>query len=215
MRWTPTNLAMTVAAAVCVCLGAASAAQAAVSIRPGRIIVTTAGSRVTITRNPFRLQIGRSRGRPALSEVASAARGPSVLPPTTDPLPPGTNATLSGQLYAPLAFLVGHESITQYDGGVWGGNLMRGERSGTQYAARAVTAAKRHGARVSLTLSTTDPTGRVLHVDVAPDGTAGLRITAKPSPSAGVAMMSDAFASNGKEAFRGFGGLHNALDQHG
>jgi sulfoquinovosidase len=196
-------------------IATAPTASAAVAIGGSRIVVTGTSVRATIARSPFRLQIGPAKGQPALSEVSTAARGPAVLPPTTDPVPPGTNAPLSGQLYAPLAFLVGSESITQYSGGVWGGNLMSGERSGTQYAARRVTAAKRHGAGVRLTVSTTDPTGRVLHVDIVPDGNAAMRVTAEPSPSNGVAMMSDAFSSTHSEAFRGFGGLHNALDQHG
>jgi alpha-glucosidase (family GH31 glycosyl hydrolase) len=190
-------------------------ARAAVSIGTGRIVISGPGVRATITRDPFRLQVGPAAGAAALSEVATGTRGPTVLPPTTDPVPPGTNAPASGQLYAPLAFLVGRETITQYDGGVWGGNLQSGERSGIQYAARAVTRVQRVGSGVRLTLSTTDPTGRVLRVDVAPDGAGAVRVTATPVPSAGVAMMSDAFASTPSEAFHGFGGLHNALDQHG
>ena len=206
------------AAALCTSVGvlaAAPAADATVSIGNSRIVITAPGIRATIARDPFRLQIGPSKGHPTLSEVAATARGPAVLPPTTDPVPPGTNASASGQLYASLAFLVGHESIAQYSGGVWGGNLMSGARSGIQYAARAVTAAHRAGTGVQLTVSTTDPGGRVLHVEIVPDGNAALRIAARPTPTAGVATMSDAFASQRTEAFRGFGGLHNALDQHG
>jgi alpha-glucosidase (family GH31 glycosyl hydrolase) len=98
---------------------------------------------------------------------------------------------------------------------VWGGTLESGQRSGVEYAARAVRRVRRLGSGVRLTLSTTDPSGRVLRVDVVPDGSGAVRIAAVPIPSAGVAMMSDAFGSSRREAFHGFGGLHNALDQHG
>jgi hypothetical protein len=57
-------------------------------------------------------------------------------------------------------------SISHYDGSVWGGNLMSGVRFGTQYSARSVTAVRRRGAGVSLTVSTDDPSGRTLTVDV-------------------------------------------------
>jgi alpha-glucosidase (family GH31 glycosyl hydrolase) len=42
-----------------------------------------------------------------------------------------------------------------------------------------------------------------------------MRIAVTPHPAAGVATMSDAFASTRSEAFHGFGGPHDALDQHG
>jgi alpha-glucosidase (family GH31 glycosyl hydrolase) len=118
-------------------------------------------------------------------------------------------------LYAPLSFLVGTESVTQYSGSVWGGNLMSGERRGTQYAARVVHAAKRLGSGVRLTVSTDDPSGRTLTVAIVPLGNRAIRVSVVPHPATGVAIMSDSFISSGHEAFYGFGGRHNALNQHG
>jgi alpha-glucosidase len=192
----------------------AAAGRAAVSINSRQVVVSSKTGAVIVARNPFRLRVVASSGSPALSEVANTLPKPGTLPPTTDPVPPGTDATKSGQLYAPLSFLVGTETISQYPGSVWGGNLMSGLRSGIQYSARKVIAVRRLGAGVILTVATDDPTGRTLRVAVRPAG-GRFDVSATPHPANGVAMMSDSFESSGNEAFYGFGGRHNALDQHG
>ncbi len=171
--------------------------------------------RAIVDRSPFRLRFTPGSGAPVLSEVANSRPAAAVMAPTVDPVPPGTDLTPSGNLYAPLAFLVGQASVTQYDGLVWGGNPMSGTRSGIQYAARAVTAVARSGAGVTLTVSTNDPTGRTLSVGLTPQRNRAMRVTVRANPASGVAIMTDAFASPAGEAFYGFGGRHNALDQHG
>jgi alpha-glucosidase len=141
---------------------------------------------------------------------------PAALTATVDPEAPGTPAAQSGQLYAPLSFLVGTELIQQYDGGlVWGGNLLSATRAGIQYSAQAVTAVRHTGRTTRLTVSTNDPTGRTLEVGLTPQRSGAVEVSVTPHPATGVAMMSDAFASPAAEAFHGFGGRHNALDQRG
>ena len=69
-----------------------------------------------------------------------------------------------------------------------------------------------------MTLSTNDPSGRELTVSITPQQTPGgtaMRLSATPTDPSGVAAMSDSFASSPQEAFHGFGGRHNAIDQHG
>ena len=193
----------------------AGASYGAVSITGTRIVLSGHGVAAIVERSPYRLRIGRATGAPALAEVANTKPAPAVLPSTMDPVLPGTDVQRSAQLYAPLSFLVGRESITQYSGGVWGGNLMSGVRSGVQYAARNVTAAHRLRSGVSLTLSTNDPTGRTLLVDIALVRGSLIRVSVVPHPAGGVAIMSDSFASSTNEAFYGFGGRHDALDQRG
>jgi len=191
-------------------------AHAHVSVTATRVVLDGDGVRAVIDRDPYRLEISGGAGQaPALAEVPSGTATPMVLPPTHDPVAPGTDAQSSGALYAPLSFLVGSETIQQYSGGVWGGNLMSGLRSGTEYSARAVLDAVPSGSGVRLTLSTDDPTGRRLMVDVTPTGKATIRVSAVPVPSAGVAMVSDSFNSDAGEAFHGFGGRHDRIDQHG
>ncbi len=174
------------------------------------------GATAIVTVDPFRLEIHRADRRSAgVSEVANTRPRPTAMPPTADPIAPGTDAPVSHQLYAPLSYLVGSETIEQYAGGVWAGNLKSGVRQGTQYAARRVISAQRRGHGLTLTVATNDPSKRTLTVTVAPAGRGLIRVSATPHPALGVAMMSDAFASTRTEAFHGFGGPHNAIDQHG
>jgi sulfoquinovosidase len=184
-------------------------AAASVSVGRSRVVVREGSAIAVVERAPFRLRIG------AVSEVSGRGARPAVLAPLADPVAPGVEPARSGQLYAPLSFLVGSEAVRQYEGSVWGGNLMSGVHSGVQYSARAVIAARRTGrSRVTLTVTTDDPSGRRLRVDVRAGG--GLvRVTVNPRPARGVAMISDSFVSPASEAFHGFGGRHNSLDQRG
>ncbi len=200
---------------VAVLLAPGVRASAAVSITGNQVVVSSRVGEVIVARDPFVLRIVGESGASVLSEVPNRLPGPAALAPTVDPVAPGTDAPKSGQLYAPLSFLVGTEAITQYPGSVWGGNLMSGLRSGIQYAARKVIAARRLGAGVSLTIATNDPSGRTLRIVIRPAGSGLFGVSATPQPASGVAMMSDSFASSGSEGFYGFGGRHNAIDQHG
>lgn len=191
------------------------ASQAAVTIERARIVVASKNAVVTIARRPFRLAVQTGAGRPALSEVPNTRPPPTPVAPTMDPLAPGVADQVSGQLYAPLSFVVGTETVSQYDGGFWGGNLQSGVRTGIQYAAREVTSARRVGSSARLTVSTDDPSGRTLTVDVAPLGSGAIEVSVVPHPASGLAIMSDSFSSSPSEAFYGFGGRHNALNQHG
>jgi alpha-D-xyloside xylohydrolase len=193
----------------------AGVGSAAVSIGHTRVVVSLRGASAIVDRDPFRLRVVGGGGEQVLSEVANRGQGPVGVPPTIDPVPPGTDAQKSDQLYAPLSFLVGEQSITQYAGGVWGGNLMSGMRSGVQYSARRVIAMRTRGVGVLLTVSTSDPSGRTLQVAIGPAGRGLIRVTATAHPATGVAVLSDSFGSTRTEAFYGFGGRHNALDQHG
>ncbi|HUY86378.1 MAG TPA: hypothetical protein VMU77_04645, partial [Acidimicrobiales bacterium] len=182
---------------------------------PGRITVKAARSSVVVESNPFRIMISGSSGTPVLSEVTNQLPGPSILPLLTDPVPPGTNSQSSGQLYAPLSFLVGHVSIVQNQNQIWKGDLQQGTRSGIQYEARRVIARRSINGGDVLTVSTNDPTGRKLKVTVRAAGSDSINVSVLPEPSAGVVMMSDSFTSSTNEAFYGFGGRHNSLNQHG
>ena len=194
---------------------AVPAASQSVSITPSQVVVHVGADAAVVRRNPFQLRILGAAGAAALSEVANLKPGPKILPPTTDPVPPGTDAQKSPQLYSPLSFLVGQQSFTQYIGGIWSGNMMSGTRSGIQYSARNVIAARRLGSGAILTVSTNDPSGRTLSVAIVPAERGLIRVSVAPHPARGVALMSDSFASSSSEGFYGFGGRHNVLNQHG
>jgi len=189
-------------------------ASAMVTIGARQVVVEARGARAVIERSPFRLSVFAGR-RSALREVRAPRSGSLAIPAAERSVsgrfdPPGP------ALYAPLSFLVGEESVTQTPGTQLAGNLKSVRRGGVEYAAREVLGAKRSRGGVVLTLSTTDPSGRRLRVRVAPGPRAGsLHVSARPTPGAGVAAMSESFASSAGEAFRGFGGRHDALDQRG
>jgi len=179
-------------------LGAsATGANGAVTIGPEQIVVTGVGAGAVITRSPFGIAYTDGSGRIVLSEVPGPG-GPSEAP-----------------LYAPLSFLVGVDEPSTFSEGQDGGDLLSDAESGTEYSAREVLSAVAEGEGVKLTVSTDDPSGRQLIVTVAPQGAGAIRLSAVPSDPNGVAAMADSFSSSPSEAFRGFGGRHNSLDQHG
>ncbi len=197
-----------------VAVPSASAAPGS-STESDRIVVEAPRARAVVERSPFRLSFSESAGRPVLREVPNRAPAPLTTPSTADPIAPGLDNPSTPTLYAPLSFLVGTESLQQYDGGIFGGNLMSGERSGVQYAAKRVLSAERTGRGVRLTLSTTDPSGRTLKVDLAPLGCCAISVRVSAHPSTGVATIGDSFLAGRGEGFFGFGGRHLGLDQRG
>ncbi len=187
----------------------------AVEIGPAQIVVAApSGARAIVTRAPFGLRFVDAGGKTVLSEVQTS--------PTPMPIAPvpqvefGTLGPPPATLYAPLSFLVGAQAISQTPAGQWEGDLASVTETGIEYSAQSVLAARQQGDAAVLTVSTNDPTGRVLMVTIAPQGSGdGLGVSARPLPAAGVATMSDSFRSPSGEAFHGFGGRHNSLDQHG
>lgn len=206
-------------AAVLACVASpfavADGAQAAVDIGPQRIVVSGPQATATIDRQPFRVSFAPDPGRePVLDEVANRRPDPRLLLPIPDPEPLGLDNLTGPTLYSPLTFTVGVRADAQFPATPWVGNELVGLELGVQYAARDVIDARRLGDGVDLLLSTNDPTGRTLSVRIAPHrGT--MRVRARPSDPSGVVAMSDSFATAPREAFRGFGGRHNALDQRG
>jgi alpha-glucosidase len=214
-------LATTVTVLAVVALSAAAGARASQAVtftRQTITVVTRAGrgsARAVITRDPYRLAIQRSPDATALREVANRRAAPLTLAPTLDPRAPGIPNPAARTPDAPLSFLVGTETVNQYQGGLFGGNLQSGIAQGTEYSARRVLSARQHGAGVRLVVSTNDPSGRRLIVTIAPRGAAAIRVTAAASPATGVAEIGDSFQSSAGEGFFGFGGRHNGLNQHG
>ncbi len=196
--------------------GAAPVAGAATRIGRTEIVLSGRGARVTIHRSPYRLSVAGGRGAAVLRELRAGARSAPVPAATRNlsglggqPLDPPRAA-----LYGPLTFLVGRRALSLIPGSQFGGNLSSLFESGTEYRARAVRTVRRVPGGVRLVLSTTDPSGRTLVVRVRVAGR-GASVSARPVPASGVAAIADSFASRRGEAFHGFGGRHDRLDQHG
>jgi sulfoquinovosidase len=194
---------------------AAPPAAASVAIGPQRVVVSGDGGTVTVTRQPFRLEFADAAGRPVLAQVENSGQQPLVVPPSPSPIPLGNDTQTRPTLYAPLTFTVGQARDFQYPGSQWNGNELSGTEAGVQFSARDVVDAQPSGDGVKLTVSTSDPSGRELAVTIAPGPAGAFSVHAEPTPSDGVATLGDSFASQADEAFHGFGGRHNALDQRG
>jgi alpha-glucosidase len=180
------------------------------------IVVDAGAASAVITRSPVRISFRDGRGRTVLAQVANRQPGPLAEPFTIDPEPGGVDLLPQSTLYAPLTFTVGQERIEQFPGpGPFVGDLLQAERSGVQYSARAVVGVRRLEGGVRLTISTNDPSGRRLVATIRPQGARAIRVSVRPSSTAGVSAVADSFASGSDEAFHGFGGRHNEIDQRG
>ncbi|MGO9487888.1 MAG: TIM-barrel domain-containing protein [Solirubrobacteraceae bacterium] len=190
-----------------------TAAPACATVTIGaQITVQGDGAGAVITRSPFGLAFENAGGQTVLAEAPATGAGQFVLPPTPARLatePPGP------ALYAPLSFLVGQDRPATYTRYQEVGDLQSVEEDGTEYFAHEVLSAEPAGEGVRLIVSTNDPAGRTLAVTIAPRGSGAIEVSAVPSEPAGVAAMADSFGSSPGEAFHGFGGRHNLLDQHG
>lgn len=197
-------LALSISAALAVPAGAATTFGAS------QIVVQGDGAGAVINRAPFGIAFTDAGGRTVLAE--SAAGAPVTLP---EPMP-GSAAEPSGPAnYGPLSFLVGTDSPATIMNYSPSGNLASVHESGTEYSATEVLQALPEGEGALLTLATDDPSGRRLLAHIQPQAGGTIRVRAEPADPAGVAAMADSFASSAGEAFRGFGGRHNSLDQHG
>jgi alpha-glucosidase (family GH31 glycosyl hydrolase) len=195
----------------------ADAAQAPVTVRvrPGSVYVGTPGASATIERDPVRISFANAAGRTVLRGMAGNETASQAVPPVPRPQF-GSQGTPPPTLYAPLNFLVGQLSIDQFPASQWTGNLQTVTEGGTEYGAVAVERVRIHRSGVSLVMSTSDPSGRKLNVRVgAEPGSGTIVVDARPSPKSGVVTMGDSFSSPQGEAFRGFGGRHDSIDQAG
>ncbi|MBI5106587.1 MAG: hypothetical protein HZB46_16650 [Solirubrobacterales bacterium] len=196
-------------------LAGAPPASADVRIDPERVEVRAEGGTATITRDPLRIAFADASGTVVLREVDGAGARPLPVAPVPSPVPLGQDAVRAPALYAPLHFSVGTGAVVQAPAAQYVGNLVTGLQAGVSYSATRVLTARADGDAAELTVATTDPTGRTLRVRVAPAPNGALRVSAAPSDPTGVVAVGDAFDAAPGEAYRGFGGRHNAIDQRG
>jgi len=212
----PRLIALLAVATVCLVAGIAPApALAKVTVSRGVVVVQAGDGGVRVTRSPFRLAFVNPSGRAVLGEVANSGQRPRQQGSIADPIAPGFDNPAAKPVYAPLSFLVGSQTLTQYAGGIWGGNTMSGSLSGTWYSARNVLQVTRVGGGVRLLVATNDPSGRRMTVTLRPTAREAIRVSVRFDHPAGVAMLGDSFRSTRSEGFFGFGGRHDALNQHG
>ncbi|HEX8101731.1 MAG TPA: TIM-barrel domain-containing protein, partial [Solirubrobacteraceae bacterium] len=195
-------------------LAAPATARAAATIGADQVVVQGEGARVVVDRAPFRMTFTDGVGRAVLREVAAPAAPAPGAEGSADPAPTGLTNPPEREQYLPLAFEVGGERSLQYPGALYQGNMLTSAQGGVVHHARTVTDARPAGEGARLELATTDPT-RPISLELVPDGAGAIRVRATLANAAGVASFADAFDSPADEAFHGFGGRHNTLDQRG
>lgn len=194
---------------------AVAAGPVRVAVEPASVEVTVPGASATIHRDPFQISFATPDGKTVLRGLPGKAGASTVVPPVPRPQF-GSQGTPPPTLYAPFTFLVGQLTIDQFPASQWNGNLQTVTEGGTEYGAVAVQ--KIHGRRhgVQVVASTSDPSGRKLIVDVGPGpGPGTIAVSARPTNPEGVAAVGDSFSSPKGQAFRGFGGRHDTIDQAG
>ena len=206
---------------------AAPCTPGAMQAAPAVLKILSAGNRAEVQTKAFQLAFIDSSNRTVLAEVANTS--PAPMPEAGSPTEIlGGDTQPNPTLYAPMVFLVGTQQTTQSPGSIYGGNELGGVSSGVLYSATAVTGVQYCGAAAKdasqgalLTVSTNDPSGRLLKVTITPGAQGTIRVAAVTVAAPGqpeaepVAVLADSFATAADEAFHGFGGRHNTLDERG
>ncbi len=173
--------------------------------------------RVEIRRAPFGLDFSDARGRSVLRSAAAPSANLAIRPLNPQRLPGGADVPELSPLYAPVSFLVGGSVNLTFPATFWVGNLLASASSGLEYRLDTVQEPiQRLPNGVRFTVSTTDPSGRLAEVTVLADAANTFRVSVRLSPvNNAVALIAAAFESPAGEAFRGFGGRRNKIDQRG
>src|SRR4051794_24848347 len=153
-------------------LAAPSGAHAAVDVGAGSVTVATGqGSKVVVQRDPLAFTFYGAGGRAVLRSVEAAGDTAAALPLPHSQF--GEQNAPPQTLYAPLTFLVGSQRIDQFPSAQWQGDLQSVTEEGMLYHATKVIDAAAEGSGATLTLGTTDPSGRRVALTIAPVGDRG------------------------------------------
>ena len=119
--------------------------------------------------------------------------------------------------YAPITFTVGEVSMIQHEQvpAVTGNPLLELSAGVTYSLTDVLSATRLDDGGVELQVATDDRTGRTAIVDVRPDLGDSVRTRVRFEPATGIALVGASFLSGPDEAFHGFGGRRNAVDQAG
>lgn len=175
-----------------------------------------AGSASALVRSrPFRLSF-RDSGREVLSSVPTGGR-PTPSLHVSDVLGTVGDTDVVPPRYAPITFTVGRVEMTQAEPfPVVTANPFLTLSAGATYSLTDVLSSRRlPDGGLRLRVATDDPTGRRAVVEVRPDRGDAVRTRVRLVPDTGVAFVGASFTSGRDEAFRGFGGRRNAMDQAG
>ena len=171
--------------------------------------------RAVVERAPLQIRFEHPRLGRVLEQRPNPRADSMPLPVTFDPEPMGIETLPRIAHDAPFFFETGEQQILQWKSEFWAGNLLLGRRSGHVHFAWDVLTTEPLADGVRLWVSTSDPGGRRLVVDIQADVRGALRVRAEVTPGEGVITLGDAFLSGPDEAFHGFGGRHCGVDLRG
>ena len=215
-RLLPSALLSVAALAMTLLVAGPTAAQATASlVVPRTLRVSTNGAAAVVRTSPFGLSFRDATGADVLSSVAGGG-APTPTAHVSDLLGTVGNTDVTPR-YAPVTFTVGQVSMTQHEQtpAVTGNPLLE-VSAGVTYSLTDVRAWSRLAdGGVRLAVATDDPTGRIATVVVEPDRGASVRTSVSFDSAADIAFVGAGFQSGPDEAFHGFGGRRNAVDQAG
>lgn len=188
------------------------------SIETGEQTITlrSDGGAAVIQRSPVGLRFETADGETVLASTPQSALPFSAraLDPQRGPL--GTDLPNLPPLYAPFTFVVGVATQLQFPATFWVGNLLASNTTGIEYRLQDVTSVTPIENGVRMQVSTSDPSGRTATLTVVADTAGTFKTTLRLQPvNQDVPLVTAAFTSHAGEAFHGFGGRRNAIDQRG
>jgi alpha-glucosidase (family GH31 glycosyl hydrolase) len=191
-------------------------ADAAVATVPGTLVVGSGHVSAAVRTAPFGLSFRDPRGR----DVLTSAPGGGLPTPSahvSDLLGTLDDTDVFPPRYAPITFTVGTVSMTQYEQApaVTGNPALELSAGVTYSLTKVLSTTRLRDGGVRLTVATDDPTGRTAIVEVRPDTGDAVRTRVRFEPATGIAFVGASFLSGPDEAFHGFGGRRNAIDQAG
>lgn len=186
------------------------------SALPSTLDVSAGQVGATIRTAPFALSFRDRDGKSVLRSVPGGGL-PQPAAHISDLFGTVDDTDLLPQRYAPITFTTGQVALVQYE---WlpavTGNPLLTVSAGATYSLTKVTQATRlDDGGVQLRVATDDPTGRSAVVEVRPDRGDSVQTRVRFEPSTNIAFVGAGFTSGPDEAFHGFGGRRNALDQAG
>jgi sulfoquinovosidase len=176
------------------------------------LVVDADGAQAVIELAPFGVSFrDADTGRTVLRQAPGGARpAPGVA---LMPVRQGGSEVAGTSSYQPLGFQVGGQAKAG-SAFIHAGNILAGAQAGTVFSPQAVKQADPVEGGYRLVLTTSSPaTDLVLRI--TRDRGRAIRVQAEPTHPAAVAAMSDSFVAGEDEAFRGFGGQRDAIDQRG
>lgn len=183
---------------------------------PRTLVVEAGDVSAAIATAPFGLEFRDRNGETVLGSVEGGGL-PTPSLHLSDLLGTLGDLDVVPPRYAPITFTTGEVVFTQVEQfpSVTGNPFLSLSAGATYSLTDVLRSTRLTDGGLRLTVDTDDPTGRKAIVEVRPDRGDAVRTRVRFRPAIGIAFVGAGFASGDDEAFHGFGGRRNAIDQAG